>query len=132
VALRRQRSLCCRHVEEASGGAFLNALRGRNLLRGHGVTVIENTLRYSDSENVDEIFSSGNFAKAAPVIRIDRRQLQLGPYYTKARKLYWEFAHAWLCTKLRVHLCDGLFPDTRQPKRRETRVGIDLEMDDGG
>ena len=29
----------------------------------------------------DEIFSSGNFAKVAPVIRIDDRSLQPGPFY---------------------------------------------------
>jgi branched-chain amino acid aminotransferase len=51
-------------------------------------------LRYSDFENADEIFSSGNFAKVAPVVRIDGRQMQRGPYYTRARKLYWEFAQA--------------------------------------
>jgi branched-chain amino acid aminotransferase len=81
----------------APNGAFLNGItrqRVINLLRSDGVTVIETTLRYSDFENADEIFSSGNFAKVAPVIRIDGRQLQPGPCYTKARKLYWEFAHA--------------------------------------
>jgi branched-chain amino acid aminotransferase len=81
----------------APNGAFLNGItrqRVINLLRGDGVTVIETTLRYSDFENADEIFSSGNFAKVVPVVRIDGRQLQPGPYYTKARKLYWEFAHA--------------------------------------
>jgi len=81
----------------APNGAFLNGItrqRVINLLRGDGVTVIETTLRYSDFENADEIFSSGNFAKVAPVIRINLRQLQPFPYYTKARKLYWEFAHA--------------------------------------
>ena len=41
-----------------------------------------------------EIFSTGNFAKVAPVIRIDDRQLAPGRIYTKARKLYWDFAHA--------------------------------------
>ena len=42
----------------------------------------------------DEIFSTGNFAKVAPVIRIDDRELKPGPLYTRARKLYWDFAHA--------------------------------------
>ena len=42
----------------------------------------------------DEIFSSGNFAKVAPIIRIDDRSLRPGPLYSRARKLYWEFAHA--------------------------------------
>ncbi len=58
-----------------------------------GVTVVETTLRYPDFEGADEIFSSGNFAKVAPVIRIDDRLLQPGPFYSRARKLYWEFAH---------------------------------------
>jgi branched-chain amino acid aminotransferase len=39
-------------------------------------------------------FSTGNFAKVAPVIRIDDRQLTPGPFNARARKLYWDFAHA--------------------------------------
>ena len=65
-----------------------------DLLRGNGVTVVETTLRYADVLKADEIFSSGNFAKVAPVIRIDDRSLQPGPFYKKARELYWEFAHS--------------------------------------
>jgi branched-chain amino acid aminotransferase len=60
----------------APNGAFLNGItrqRVINLLRSDGVTVIETTLHYSDFENADGIFSSGNFAKVAPVIRIDGR-----------------------------------------------------------
>jgi branched-chain amino acid aminotransferase len=81
----------------APNGTFLNGItrqRVIDLLRGDGVTVIEKTLRYEDFENADEIFSTGNFAKVAPVIRIDNRQLQPGRFYTRARKLYWDFAHA--------------------------------------
>jgi branched-chain amino acid aminotransferase len=63
-------------------------------LCGDGVTVIETTLRYNDFVNADEIFSTGNFAKVAPVIRIDDRRLEPGPFYTRARKLYWDYAHA--------------------------------------
>jgi branched-chain amino acid aminotransferase len=78
-------------------GTFLNGItrqRVIDLLRGDGATVVEKTLRYEDFLSADEIFSSGNFAKVAPVIRIDDRSLQPGPFYKKARKLYWEFAHA--------------------------------------
>ena len=57
-------------------------------------TVIEATLRYADFAQADEIFSTGNFAKVAPVIRIDQRELKPGPFYTRARKLYWDVAHA--------------------------------------
>jgi branched-chain amino acid aminotransferase len=81
----------------APNGTFLNGItrqRVIDLLRGDGITVIEATLRYQDFETADEIFSSGNFAKVATVIRIDDRQLQPGPFYARARKLYWDFAHA--------------------------------------
>ena len=80
----------------APNGTFLNGItrqRVIDLLRADGVTVVETILRYPDFEKADEIFSSGNFAKVAPVIRIDDRSLQPGPFYARARKLYWEFAH---------------------------------------
>ena len=78
-------------------GTFLNGItrqRVIDLLRGDGVTIVETTLRYADFLGADEIFSSGNFAKVAPIIRIDDRSLQPGPFYSRARKLYWDFAHA--------------------------------------
>jgi branched-chain amino acid aminotransferase len=81
----------------APNGTFLNGItrqRVIDLLRGDGVSVVEATLRYSDFEGADEIFSTGNFAKVAPVIRIDDRSLQPGPFYHRARKLYRDFAHA--------------------------------------
>ena len=37
---------------------------------------------------------TGNYTKVAPVTRIDDRQLQPGPFYRKARELYWDYAHA--------------------------------------
>ena len=81
----------------APNGTFLDGItrqRVIGLLRGDGVTVVETTLKYEDFLGADEIFSSGNFGKVAPVIRIDDRSLQPGPFYGRARKLYWEFAHA--------------------------------------
>jgi branched-chain amino acid aminotransferase len=80
----------------APNGTFLDGItrqRVIGLLRGAGVTVVETVLKYEDFLSADEIFSSGNFGKVAPVIRIDDRSLQPGPFYTRARKLYWEFAH---------------------------------------
>jgi branched-chain amino acid aminotransferase len=53
----------------------------------------ETTLSYADFLGADEI-ASGNFAKVAPIIRIDDRSLQPGPFYNRARKLYWDFARA--------------------------------------
>lgn len=77
-------------------GTFLNGITRQRviaLLREDGVTVIEKTLTYRDFAEADEIFSSGNFAKVLPVIRIDDRNLQPGPFYHRARELYWAFAH---------------------------------------
>src|SRR6516165_9564739 len=72
----------------APNGTFLNGITRRRvieLLRGDGVTVVESTLSYADFLGADEIFSTGNFAKVAPVIRIDDRQLTPGPCYARAR-----------------------------------------------
>jgi len=63
------------------------------LLRGAGVTVIEKTLTYQGFEAADEIFATGNYSKVVPVTRIGDRSLPFGPIYTKARELYWAFAH---------------------------------------
>jgi branched-chain amino acid aminotransferase len=81
----------------AANGTFLNGItrqRVIKLLRAAGVTVIESTLKFRDLEAADEIFSTGNYSKVVPVIRIGERSLQPGPLYRKARALYWEFAHA--------------------------------------
>jgi branched-chain amino acid aminotransferase len=80
-----------------ANGTFLAGItrqRVMGLLRGSGVTVIEKTLTYKDFLSADEIFSTGNYSKVVPIIRIDDRSLQPGPIYTEARKLYWEFAHS--------------------------------------
>ena len=79
-----------------ANGTFLDGITRRrviSLLRDSGATVMESTLRYVDFLAADEIFSTGNFAKVAPIIRIDDRRIEPGPFYARARKLYWEFAH---------------------------------------
>jgi branched-chain amino acid aminotransferase len=81
----------------AINGTFLNGITRQRviaLLRGAGVPVEENTLRYEDFAAADEIFISGNYSKVMPVLRIDARDLQPGPFYRKARELYWDFAHS--------------------------------------
>ena len=81
----------------APNGTFLNGItrqRELKLLRDAGTTVVETSLGYRDFEQADEIFSSGNYSKVMPVVRIGDRSLQPGPLYRKARALYWEFAHA--------------------------------------
>lgn len=81
----------------AANGSFLAGItraRVTALLRDAGVTVVEAALRYADFQAADEIFSTGNYTKVLPITRIDQRDLQPGPFYRRARELYWEFAHA--------------------------------------
>jgi branched-chain amino acid aminotransferase len=80
----------------APNGTFLNGITRQRviaLLREDGVAVVEITLNYADFQGADEIFSTGNYSKVSPVTRIDERELQPGPFYRKARALYWDFAH---------------------------------------
>lgn len=77
-------------------GCFLNGLtrqRVIGLLRNDGVEVIEETLTLEDFRAADEIFATGNIAKVMPVSRLEERDLGIGPITTRARALYWAFAH---------------------------------------
>jgi branched-chain amino acid aminotransferase len=79
----------------APNGTFLNGItrqRVIGLMRQDGITVEECSLRYSDFEQADEIFTSGNYSKVMPVTRIDNVTLQPGPLYRRARELYMDFA----------------------------------------
>lgn len=74
---------------------FLNGItrqRVIGLLRDHEVSVIERTLTYREVQEADEVFSTGNFAKVTPLIKIDDRELQPGPMYRLARELYFQWA----------------------------------------
>lgn len=80
-----------------ANGTFLAGItrqRVIGLLREDGVTVVEKALTFRDFETADEIFATGNYSKVVPVTRINDRLLPCGPLYTRARKLYWEFAHS--------------------------------------
>jgi branched-chain amino acid aminotransferase len=81
----------------AANGTFLNGVtrqRVLKLMRESGGDIREATLSFDDFDQADEIFYVGNFGKVAPVRRIDGRDLQPGPFYRKARELYWEYAHS--------------------------------------
>ena len=80
-----------------ANGTFLNGVtrqRVLQLLRADGKDAREATLGFADFDEADEIFVVGNYGKVTPVRRIDERDLQPGPFFHRARKLYWEFAHA--------------------------------------
>ncbi|WP_349370661.1 branched-chain amino acid aminotransferase [Salinarimonas sp.] len=81
----------------APNGTFLNGITRQRviaLLRESGATVRETTLTYDDFLAADEIFMSGNYSKITPVVKIEDRELQPGPFARKARDMYWEFAHS--------------------------------------
>ncbi|HEV7967655.1 MAG TPA: branched-chain amino acid aminotransferase [Candidatus Acidoferrales bacterium] len=81
----------------APNGTFLDGItrqRVVKLLRENDVQVIEKTLSYKDFQAAEEIFSTGNYSKVVPVTRIDERSLPFGPIYSRARELYWAFAHS--------------------------------------
>jgi branched-chain amino acid aminotransferase len=89
----------------APNGVFLDGITRRRvigLLRTDGVEVVEKTLLYEDFLTADEIFSSGNFAKVAPMTRIEDRALPIGPVFRRARALYWAFAHETEALKTRL------------------------------
>ncbi len=80
----------------AINGTFLAGItrqRTIELLRGDGVEVRECTLTVKDFMEADEIFSTGNNSKVVPINKIEHREMQPGPVMTRARKLYWDWAH---------------------------------------
>lgn len=80
----------------AANGTFLNGITRQRvlaLLSRAGIKTYERTLTYQDFLDADEIFATGNYGKVQPITRIEHRDLQPGPVYTRARELYWEWAH---------------------------------------
>lgn len=78
-------------------GTFLNGVtrqRVINLLRKAGVTVIERSIRWQEFLEADEVFSTGNYSKVAPVTRVEQKSYQPGPMMAKARELYWDYARS--------------------------------------
>jgi branched-chain amino acid aminotransferase len=81
----------------APNGTFLNGItrqRTIGLLRQAGVEVVERSLSAADLLGADELFSTGNYSKVVPVTRFEDRNFQPGPLGSRARKLYWDWAHA--------------------------------------
>ncbi len=79
----------------AINGTFLNGITRQRiiqLLRDDGVEVRETTISPRDLNQADEVFNTGNYGKAVPVVRLEDRQLQPGPIFRRARELYFEFA----------------------------------------
>lgn len=76
-------------------GTFLAGItRARHIanLRADGITVHECVLSFSDVEQADEVFVSGNMTKIVPVTRIEETEYAIGPITRRARALYWDWA----------------------------------------
>lgn len=77
-------------------GTFLNGITRQRviaLLREDGTRVEETVLEVADFARADEIFVTGNASKVMPVTRFETRDLGPGPVATRARALYWDYAH---------------------------------------
>jgi branched-chain amino acid aminotransferase len=83
------------HTPILNGTFLAGVTRQRiiQLLRNSGITVHERAVDYAEVLNADEVFSTGNYGKVLPVSRVDKRDLQPGPIYARAREMYWDFAH---------------------------------------
>ncbi len=79
----------------APNGTFLNGITRQRiiaLLRDDGVEVMERAIDFQEVLAADELFASGNYAKVQPCVRIENRMLQPGPFYERARRLYFDWA----------------------------------------
>ena len=79
----------------AANGTFLNGITRQRviaLLREDGAEVVERAIEVSEVLAADEVFSTGNYHKIGPCLRIEDRDLQPGPVYRRAHGLYWDFA----------------------------------------
>ncbi len=73
--------------------AGITRARVIGLLREAGHEVREVTPSVEDFMGADEIFTTGNYSKVAPVNRLDDRELQEGPVTRKALELYMDWAY---------------------------------------
>lgn len=77
-------------------GTFLNGVTRQRviaLLREAGTKVHEVTLTIDEFRTADEVFSTGNMSKVMPVMAFDDRRFEFGPVGSRARQLYWDWAH---------------------------------------
>jgi len=76
-------------------GTFLAGItRARHMvnLAKDGSPVREAVLSFSDFEDADEVFMTGNMSKITPVTEFDGTHYQIGPVTRRAREMYWDWA----------------------------------------
>lgn len=79
----------------AINGTFLNGITRQRvimLLRENGFDMQERTIDLSELLDADEVFSTSNYSKVLPCTRIEGRDLNAGPVYSRARELYFAWA----------------------------------------
>lgn len=79
----------------AANGTFLSGVtkqRVMQLLRDDGIESIEMVMTLDDIMTADEVFSTGNYAKVLPIIKVETRDLDPGPITSRARDLYLDYA----------------------------------------
>ena len=84
-------------ITPAHNGCFLNGITRQRLIKlfhAAGVPVYERSFGFQEVLDADEVFSSGNYGKVLPVTGVADREKPIGPIYTIARRLYWDFAHS--------------------------------------
>jgi branched-chain amino acid aminotransferase len=84
-------------ITPAHNGCFLNGITRQRLIKlfkTAGVPVYERSFSFQDVLDADEVFSSGNYGKVLPITGVEDREKPIGPVYSIARRLYWDFAHA--------------------------------------
>ena len=84
------------HTPVANGTFLAGVTRRRviELLRDDGTEVVERRVGFEEVLEADEVFSTGNYAKVWPALRIEDRELEPGPVFARARELYFEFARS--------------------------------------
>lgn len=78
-------------------GTFLNGItrqRTISLLGADGVKVTETSLQVQDFAEASEIFLTGNASKITVVTRFEDRQMPSTQIGTRAKSLYWDYAHS--------------------------------------
>lgn len=81
-------------ITPTPNGTFLNGItkqRVTQLLRDHGIDVVERAVHPDELDDADEIWVTGNYGKVQAMTRWEQRHLQPGPVFRKARELYMDF-----------------------------------------
>ena len=76
-------------------GTFLSGItRNRHIsnLRADGYKVHEKVISFTDVDEADEVFMSGNMMKVTPVKAFKEKNYQIGPITKKIREIYWDWA----------------------------------------